>query len=309
MPSIQDLKLTYQGEPMDSSPAMFGALRPSCDATGKREELWRRFREDGYLFLPGYLDRQQVAAAGAEIMERMEAIAERDFDFEQLGAYIRRDNPALDRVLHQGPMIGFYEFFLGGPVRYFDYTWFRSMHPHSKSATPPHYDGIFMNRGTKDLYTSWTPFCDIPIEKGGIILLEGSHKLDELIAGYGQTDVDLYCETEEATALVEQARREDRKLTADERQLIQWNSTGAYPGGAIETQRQHGGRWLTADYRMGDLLVFGMHMMHASHDNQTEELRISTDSRYQLASEPVDERWVGDNPSAHSIHAKRGTIC
>ena len=60
---------------------------------------------------------------------------------------------------------------------------------------------------------------------------------------------------------------------------------------------------------MGDLLVFGMHMMHASHDNQTEELRISTDSRYQLASEPVDERWVGDNPSAHSIHAKRGTIC
>ena len=49
--------------------------------------------------------------------------------------------------------------------------------------------------------------------------------------------------------------------------------------------------------------------MHASMDNQTNRIRLSTDTRYQLASEPVDERWIGDNPIAHGLESKRGMIC
>ena len=61
---------------------------------------------------------------------------------------------------------------------------------------------------------------------------------------------------------------------------------------------------------MGDLLVFPMYTIHASLDNQTENLlRLSTDTRYQLASEPVDERWVGENPIAHGPESKRSIIC
>ena len=48
---------------------------------------------------------------------------------------------------------------------------------------------------------------------------------------------------------------------------------------------------------------------HASMDNQTDQIRLSTDTRYQLASEPVDERWIGDNPIAHGLESKRGMIC
>ena len=33
------------------------------------------------------------------------------------------------------------------------------------------------------------------------------------------------------------------------------------------------------------------------------------DSRYQLASEPVDERWIGVDPPKHGIRAKQGMIC
>jgi hypothetical protein len=49
--------------------------------------------------------------------------------------------------------------------------------------------------------------------------------------------------------------------------------------------------------------------MHASMDNHTRSFRVSTDSRYQLASEPVDERWVGKNPLAHGPQGKLGMIC
>ena len=39
--------------------------------------------------------------------------------------------------------------------------------------------------------------------------------------------------------------------------------------------------------------------MHASLINTSNKVRISVDVRHQLASEPVDERWVGDNPIRH----------
>ena len=44
-----------------------------------------------------------------------------------------------------------------------------------------------------------------------------------------------------------------------------------------------------------------MDTVHAALDNLSEvnRCRLSSDSRYQLASEPADERWNGHNPIAH----------
>ena len=66
-------------------------------------------------------------------------------------------------------------------------------------------------------------------------------------------------------------------------------------------QEKIGGKWLTTDFKAGDFLCFGMFLLHCSTDNQSPDgkLRISTDTRYQLASEPADERWVGDDPLMH----------
>jgi ectoine hydroxylase-related dioxygenase (phytanoyl-CoA dioxygenase family) len=145
---------------------------------------------------------------------------------------------------------------------------------------------------------------------GGLMLLEGSHKLAELKATYGSSDVDLYCENEsDAKAVVEAAQSEGRELTGEERQQVRWNSSGAYSSDAIATREELGGRWLTSNYEMGDVLVFCMYMMHASSDNHSNQYRLSSDTRYQLASEPQDERWIGDNPPAHGIRAKRGMVC
>jgi hypothetical protein len=52
-----------------------------------------------------------------------------------------------------------------------------------------------------------------------------------------------------------------------------------------------------------------MHTIHASIDNASDRIRISSDSRYQPASLPVDERWIGEKPIGHSLAGKRGRIC
>jgi ectoine hydroxylase-related dioxygenase (phytanoyl-CoA dioxygenase family) len=72
---------------------------------------------------------------------------------------------------------------------------------------------------------------------------------------------------------------------------------------------KYGGRWLSSEFEAGDVLIFGMFTIHASLDNHSPSIRLSSDSRYQLASEPVDERWVGSNPIGHSTAAKQSQIC
>ena len=64
-----------------------------------------------------------------------------------------------------------------------------------------------------------------------------------------------------------------------------------------------------SDGDAGDVLTFSMAMVHASLDNQSKRFRLSSDSRYQLASEPADERWIGANPIAHGPAGKKGKIC
>lgn len=70
-----------------------------------------------------------------------------------------------------------------------------------------------------------------------------------------------------------------------------------------------GGCWLTNQFNMGDVLVFSGFTAHASLDNQSDKMRLSSDSRYQRASETADERWIGKNPISHGADAKRGMIC
>lgn len=53
----------------------------------------------------------------------------------------------------------------------------------------------------------------------------------------------------------------------------------------------------------------GESKIHASLDNQILHVRLATDTDYELASEEVDERWVGENSIGHCLARKRGRIC
>ena len=301
---------SFQGNQLDTTPESFGTLRSSSDALADMKELRWRFEQDGYLYLPGLLDRSQVLEARLAMLRKLDAAGclDRDYpledgvasaDFENAFMVgLAKDNAPLFRLLYDGPMIAFYERFLDGEVRHFDYTWCRSKPPGETTATPPHYDIVFMGRGTQRLYTSWTPLGDIPIEMGGLMVLENSHRHEEVKAGYGTLDVDAYCTNYPDAAEIESGEK-----------LWQHPNGGAFNKDAIAARAELGNRWLTTDYAMGDLLVFSMYTMHASMDNQANQIRLSTDTRYQLASEPVDERWIGENPIAHGVDSKRGMIC
>lgn len=60
---------------------------------------------------------------------------------------------------------------------------------------------------------------------------------------------------------------------------------------------------------MGDAMMFNMTLVHGSLDNQTERFRLSTDTRYQLAAEPADERWIGKSPPGHALAMRHGRVC
>jgi ectoine hydroxylase-related dioxygenase (phytanoyl-CoA dioxygenase family) len=60
---------------------------------------------------------------------------------------------------------------------------------------------------------------------------------------------------------------------------------------------------------LGDVVIFNMQLVHGSLDNQTDRIRLSTDIRFQLAAESIDERWVGENPPGHSLAQRRGRVC
>lgn len=301
---------SFQGSLLDTSPQAFGPLRASGDALSDMKELRWRFEQDGYLYLPGLLNRSQVLEARLEMLKKLDAAGclDPDHPMEDGVAHaefenafmleLTKDNPPLLSVLYDGPMMDLYRQFLGGEVRHFDYTWCRSKPPGETTATPPHYDIVFMGRGTQRLYTSWTPLGDMPIEMGGLMILENSHRFEEIKADYGSLDVDAYCTNYPDAADIESGEK-----------LWQNPNGGAYSLDAVATQAELGSRWLTTEYAMGDLLMFSMYTMHASMDNQTNRIRLSTDTRYQLASEPVDERWIGDNPIAHGLESKRGMIC
>ncbi len=301
-------QLTCLGMKLDMSAEAFGRPRCANELLDDPQALRARMAEDGYLYLRDYLDKAQVMAARVEITKRL---AERGMlhpDHPAIEAVTRpgvtirgehnlaANNPPLSQLLYAGRMMDFFSRLLAGPVRHYDNTWFRAV-PGGGQGTYPHCDLIYMGRGTFNVYTTWTPIGDVSLELGGLMLLEGSHRLTEKLQKYLHRDVDEYCTN----------RADAAQIESGEKRWQDWD--GRLASNPVTLRKNLGGRWLTTEFNAGDMLVFGMAMVHASLDNQTSSFRLSSDSRYQLASEPVDDRWIGANPAGHGPAGKRGKIC
>jgi hypothetical protein len=295
------------GQPLDLSPSALGELRRSDDIAGNGDALRERMQEDGYLFLPGLLDREDVMAVRRDVTERLSDLGALDPGRPKLDAGyapsgnlksshdLARNNLHLQRLLFTGTMMEHYRRLLDGPVRHFDYTWFRAVGP--GHGTFPHCDIVYMGRGTLRLFTSWTPIGDVPVSLGGLMILEGSHRQQDRLAAYLAKDVDTYCTNRPDAEEIESGR----KVWQD------WD--GRLSSNPVSLREKLGGRWLTTDFEAGDVLCFSMGLVHASLDNHTDRIRLSSDSRYQLASEPCDGRWIGENPVGHGLAGKKGKVC
>lgn len=296
-----------QGHALDLRPESFGELQCSAALLGNASALQARMHEQGYLFVRGFFRREDVLSARRTVIQRMAASGWLDPESDPMEGAVRpgvaltfqpelgENNPELERVLYEGTIMEFYRKLFGEEVRHFDFTWFRVIGP--GRGTNPHCDVVYMGRGTRDrLYTAWVPIGDVPIDLGGLMILEGSHRQKDRLNPYLERDVDAYCTNGRHAPEIEAGTK-------------YWEWSGALSNNPVSLREKLGGRWLTTNFQAGDLLTFPMHMVHASLDNPTNRVRLSSDSRYQPASEPADERWVGENPIGHSLAGKRGRIC
>jgi hypothetical protein len=275
------------GHTLETGPDKLGTLLDSSSVVNDVEELKTRLERDGYLYIKGYLDKDKVTKAYDALVNKLK-------DQTGFKPDIARDCSEVQEVLYSGKLVEFYEKLYGEPIRHYDYTWLRVMGP--GKGTNPHCDLPYMGRGTHRHMTCWVPYKKTSYKLGGLMVLEGSHKRMDLLENYVYRDVDSYCENRE---------RDLEKVKKNE-----WTFSGTLSHNPVAIRNKFGGRWLVTEFEPGDFLTFGMFVVHASIDNQTEkEIRISTDSRYQRASEPIDERWVGVNPPAHGPNGKRSLIC
>lgn len=255
-------------------------LRDSNDIMHDDNALRNRIAEDGYLLLRGFHYREQVLKARRSILEKMDKMGklERDTLLEDgimadgsktifMGG-TNEDLPELLSVLNGDHIMGFFNKLLGEQSLTYRYKWLRAVG--KGDFTGAHYDIVYMGRGTQNLYTVWSPIGDVNYAMGGLAICLGSHHFEELKKSYGSKDAD----------------RDDIGV-------------GHYTDDPLVITERFGGKWATTEFEAGDVLIFGMFLMHCSLENTTNQYRLSVDTRYQSSLETVDERWSGKKPRGH----------
>ena len=256
--------------------AQLGELRESQCLLEDAAALRERLAEDGYLLLRGLIDRAAVLKARRTVLAYMAAQQALLTDAPLLEGVMPRGgrtvpmmgrkgiahHPDVLAVLENAALFDFFEALFDEAALTFPYKWLRAVG--NEQYTGAHYDFVYMGQGSRRLHTAWIPFGDLPIEHGTLAVCRGSHNLESYARirdTYGRMDVD--------------------------RDGIE----GWFERDPMELVEKYGGQWLAADYRAGDVILFGMHTMHASTINTTSRFRLSCDVRYQPASDPVDKRW------------------
>lgn len=267
----------------------FGQLRESNDALGDAPALWQRLDEDGYLLLRGLIERETVLSAREVVLQHMQAqrallpdrpvlegvMPQGGRSVRMMGGVGIAHHPAVLSVLENPALFKLFEGLFCEPTLTFPFKWLRAIG--NEEYTGAHFDYVYMGRGSQNLYTVWIPFGDIPITQGTLAVCRGSHKLDSFARirdTYGRMDID--------------------------RDGI----SGWFERDPMQIIERFGGQWQGADYNAGDVIIFGMHTMHASTTNLSNRFRLSCDVRYQPAGDPVDERWKRGG-SGHYGEARR----
>lgn len=275
-----DGMITSNGYVLDESPQRMGRLDPvPANERQDRDTLWTRLRRDGYLYLTGHLSPDLVTDFREHYFSKLEGAgltvpgsdprlglgAAGDVDRARVREVLFGDivpGAQYEELTGHPEIRGWFKWFLGGTVHLHKRKIIRHIRPGEAgigTATQAHYDVVYLREGSDRVLSMWIPLGDCPIEMGGLAYLEGSHHWA------------MAREREDG------GRHPAASITAD------------LPGLAEE----HDARWLLADYRAGDVMIHSAYIVHGATDNVDAEsrIRLSTDIRYQLESEPIDWRW------------------
>ena len=240
----------------------------SNDLLGDPVALRERMESDSYLYFSGILDVRKIARLRRDILTTLRSVGWVDPDAvltrgRCAALPVREGSPeflvAYDEVqklesfhtlAHDDVLLGLMRDVLGESAFPHPLKIARIIFPgHYEISTPPHQD-YPNNQGTERLTASWIPVGDLPPEMGGIAILRGSHRWGVL------------------------------PLTTH---LGAGNRCAVLPADMLEECR-----WVTTEFRAGDVLLFPSLTVHAALHNASEfYFRISVDFRYQLEGEAL----------------------
>ena len=274
--------LSSNGVPIPFDDELWAPMRDSTDALDDPAELRRRFADEGYVLLRGVLDRRKILDLRRDYFARFDPSMFRPGTTPEDGVfsgtqpadlpeYGTQGHPAyefvrserFDAFTHEAPLRRVAEALLDSPVELVPRRILRHFDRQSGKASRAHIDYDYMDRGSDQLVTSWIPLGDCPIECGGLVYLERSHRT-------GRGDLD--------------GLRSFTDRPNDHRPVS--NDLG-------RTARTLGGRWRWTDYRAGDVVLHSPHTVHASLDVQGDVMRLSADLRFRRTDAKLDERWTG----------------
>ncbi|MEZ5668389.1 MAG: phytanoyl-CoA dioxygenase family protein [Alphaproteobacteria bacterium] len=271
------------GRPVET--AMLGALADSAPLVGQPGALAARLERDGYLFLRGAVAPALADAARHGVFGRlaeMDEVVDPAGDTRATGRSRRAalapdkgvfwqavsEQPAMRAVTHGPALRALMSEILGVPARPFDFVFLRP--GVTGRHTDIHCDKPFFTRETERVVTCWIALGPVPVERGPLFVVEGSHRWPDVRAAVEGYDV---------------ARDRHRR-----------NALTEHPG---DFAAARGTRLLTADFRPGDLVVFAMYLLHGAFENHAADggVRLSCDVRFQPEADACDPRYFGPHPT------------
>lgn len=250
--------------------------------------LRQRLQEDGYLCMRGLIPTEAVQAARQCLFHQMQEDEALDTDCtvdmprgqgkSYMGQKHVTHHPDFLSMCEHPALYNFFSRLFDESTVSFDYKWARAV-PQGAAGTNAHMDVVYMGRGSQDLKTCWIPIGDVSLENGPMCVLPHSHNApstQKIRDTYGKMDVD----------------RDGFE-------------GGWYTNNYIEMSELVEHPWVSGDFVAGDVVIMGIYLMHGSVRNQIDQVRFTVDTRFQPASHPLDDRWMGENPVAHKTWWER----
>lgn len=291
MQALVDFPLISNGYTLATTPDRLGWLEPTDPAT-PMSAIRKQYQAQGYVWLKGLIPRDEVldfrhrffaAHADSDLL----APGTDPADGIYSGKLTRRSKTSIYEVVRWAayeafclarPIREFYEAFLGGPVYLHKRKIIRQGKPGDEACTGAHYDLVYLRGGTDRLCSSWIPIGDCSVDMGGLVYLQGS---------------DAFGRRKEAEfAILNASLPPEERISAYNRNMNAGWLSKDLPTMADELDS----RWLMANYEAGDMVVHSPYMVHASTMNVNPQgrIRLSTDIRYQLVTDEIDQRWGKD---------------
>ena len=286
----EDMKVRFGFRDIEFPGSGLGQLRDSGSNLEDMSSLQARMAEDGYLYMSGLIDRNVVLKARETVLKHMQdhqvltpdtpllegVMPKGGKNVRMMGRSGISHHPDVLNVAENERLLAFFDRYFEEPALTFHYKWLRGVG--NEDYTGAHMDTVYMGLGSPNLHTVWIPFGDIAVEQGTLAMCAGSNHLEgfeRLRQTYGRMDVD--------------------------RDGVE----GWFSRDPMEVAETFGGEWLTSEFQTGDVMIFGLHTMHASTTNLTNRFRLSCDVRFHPASEPADKRWTKESTSDFAPESPR----